>query len=365
MATARSSFRTATTVKNGDGSSTVTEVSRSANGTLLNRLITTTSANGLSRTMQADTNGDGTFEVTTTDVTVVNGDGSRVQTVTERFADGTLKAKSVATISADRKTTTILVDANGDGANERQETFVTQANGTSVQTVSRFNPNGSLLDKVVTTTSDDGLSTTAQFDENGDAVFDLTRANVTVLNDDGSRAQTITERNANTSVRDQIVATSSDDGLSSTLKVDRNGDGVFDLTTASNTVINADGSRTTTVQDRNADNSLRDQSITTVSATGLSATIVTDVNGDGTSDRTLPDVVTLNADGSRTQTITERNANGSLRAQVITKTSADGRTVNITRDVNGDGSLDQTESVVAGSDGMVTRTLEFSMPTAP
>ena len=85
--------RTVTTVKNADGSSTVTETNESADGTLLSKLVTTTSADGLSKTIQADTNGDGTFEVTTTDVTVVNPDTSRVQTVTERFTSGALKSK--------------------------------------------------------------------------------------------------------------------------------------------------------------------------------------------------------------------------------------------------------------------------------
>src|SRR5262249_55058072 len=55
--------------------------------------------------------------------------------------------------SADRKTITIVDDVNGDGANDRQETIVTQMNGTVVDTVSDFNPNGSLLDSLVTTTS--------------------------------------------------------------------------------------------------------------------------------------------------------------------------------------------------------------------
>src|SRR5262249_60074974 len=139
--------------------------------------------------------------------------------------------ESVRTTSADRKTITITQDGNGDGLNDRQETIVMQANGVVVDTVSRLNPNGSLLDKTVTTSSANGLSVTTQFDANGDAVFDLTRTDVTVLNADGSRTRTVTETNANASVRDRMVTTVSATGLSSTAKIDRNGDGVFDLTT--------------------------------------------------------------------------------------------------------------------------------------
>jgi trimeric autotransporter adhesin len=355
--------RTVTTTKNADGSATVTETDTSTDGTLLDKVVTTTSADGLSRTIQADTNGDGTFEVTTTDITVVNPDTSRVQTVTERFTDGTLKAKSVAIISADRKTITITEDVNGDAANDLQETIVTQMNGTVVDTVSRFNPNASLLAKTVTTTSATGLSMTTQVDENGDAVFDVTRTDVTVLGTDGSRTQTITDKNTNNSVRDQIVTTTNATGLSTTAKTDRNGDGIFDLTTTSTTVLNADGSRTTTVQDKNANASLRDQVITTTSANGLSKTRQTDLNGDGTVDRNLTDVVTLNANGSRTETVTERNAgSGSLRSQSITTTSADRRSMTVTRDTNGDGSLDETQSTIIQADGGVVGTLVHLNP---
>jgi trimeric autotransporter adhesin len=354
--------RTVTAVKNADGSSTVTETNESGDGTLLSKLVTATSADGLSRTIQRDSNGDGTFEVTATDITVVNPDTSRVQTVTERFTSGALKSKSVTTISADRKTVTIVEDRNGDGANDRQETIVTQANGTVVDTVSRFNPNGSLLDKSVTTTSANGLSVTSQFDENGDAVFDLTRTDVTVLNDDGSRTATVTDKNANNSVRDQIVTTTGDDGLSTTVKTDRNGDGVFDLTTISNTVLNDDGSRTTTMENKNANNSLRNQSVTTSSTTGLSTTTETDLDGNGTFDRSLTDVVVLNADGSRTRTVKEENGDGSLRSETITTTSADRRSITVTSDTNGDGSLDETQSTVTQADGSVVGTLVHLNP---
>lgn len=354
--------QTVTTVKNANGSSTVTQMDQSADGTLLDKLITTTSADGLSITTQADTNGDGSFEVTTTDVTVVNADGSRLQTITDTYTNGALKAKTTTAISADRKSIIITEDANGDAANDRQETIVTQLNGTVVDTVSRFNPNASLLTKTVTTTTATGLSVTTQVDENGDAVFDLTRTDVTVLGTDGSRTQTITDKNANASVRDQVVTTTNATGLSTTVKTDRNGDGVFDLTTTSTTVLNADGSRTTTVQDKNADNSLRDQVITTTSATGLSTTRQTDLNGDGIIDRILTDVVALNANGSRTETVTETSGSGALRSKTITTTSSDGRSVSMTNDSNGDGSLDVTQSVTTAADGTVTDTLTHLNP---
>ena len=234
---------------------------------------------------------------------------------------------------------------------------MTQTNGAVVDTISRLNPDGSLLDKTVTATSATGLSVTTQFDQNGDAVFDLPRADAVVLNNDGSRTRTITATNANASVRSQVVSTTSATGLASTIKVDVNGDGVFDLTTVSNTVLNSDGSRTETVQDKNANGSLREQVVTATSANGLSTTIQSDLDGNGTVDRVLSDVVALNANGSYTETVTERNGDGSLRAQTITTTSADGRSTTVTRDT--DGKATTTASRRSSSTRQVRRSIRF------
>src|SRR5262249_5535526 len=346
--------RTTATVNNADGSVTTAQTDQSGNGTLIDRAVATTSADGRSTDTQTDLNGDGTIDITRNDVLVINPDGSRAETITDRSASGSLLLQSVRTTSADRKTITITQDGNGDGAIDRQETIVMQANGAVVDTVSHLNPNGSLLDRTVTTTSANGLSATTQFDANGDGVFDLTRTDVTVLNADGSRTRTMTETNANASVRDGMVTTVSATGLSSTVKTDLNGDGVFDLITVSNTVLNSDGSTTQTVQDKNANNTLRDQIVTTTGANGLSTTWQTDLNGDGTVDRVLTDVITLNADGSRTETVTETNGTGGLRAKTITTASADGRSLTVTHDSNGDGHLDDTRTIPPPTSRLVT-----------
>ena len=346
--------QTSTLVTNADGSSTVTEANASANGALIDKIITTTSASGLSKTVQTDKNGDGLIDVTNTDVTVLTTDGGVTETITGVSNSGVLLGKVVKTVSADQKAIAFTRDMNGDGATDGTETIAVQADGRVVDTVSNFAPNGTLKNKSVTTTSASGLSAATQLDVNGDGVYDLTRTNVTVLNTDGSRTETLTDKNANASVRDQFVTTTSANGLSSTVKADLNGDGIFDLTTTSATVLNSDGSRTTTVKDTNANGTLRDQNVTTVSATGLSATTQLDLNGDNVFDRITTDVVTLNADGGKTETVTAANANGGLRSQIVTTASGDGRTVTITRDVNGDGRLDQTETITRAANGTVT-----------
>jgi hypothetical protein len=72
---------------NGSRTETVSDFSQ--NGTLEDQTVTTTSADGLSVTTQVDATGGGTFDVTRTDVTVLNADGSTTETVSDFSANGT------------------------------------------------------------------------------------------------------------------------------------------------------------------------------------------------------------------------------------------------------------------------------------
>src|SRR5262249_35697936 len=144
-----------------------------------------------------------------------------------------------------------------------------------------------------------------------------------------------------------------------TVQTDSNGDGVYDLTTTDVTVLNANGSRTETVTDQNADGSLRDKMVTTTNATGLSQTIQVDSNGDGTFDRTVTDVTVLNADGSRTETVTTVSANGAIISKTVTTMNAYGVPTNTQVDVNGDGVFDRvrTDVAILNADGSLTQTV--------
>src|SRR5262249_38806602 len=186
--------------------------------------------NGLSRTVQSDLDGNGTIDLTTSDVTVINADGSRTETVTDRNGDGSLLDQSTTIYGADGRSRTVPADSNGDGVIDHLETIVVAADDSSVDTVTDTNANGSLRDKTVTTASADGLSRTIQQDSTGDGAFDLTRSDVTVFNADGSHTETITDRNANGSLRDRTIATVSADGLSRTTQSDIFGHGAFDDT---------------------------------------------------------------------------------------------------------------------------------------
>ena len=349
--------RTDVTVLNADGSRTETITDRNANNSLRDKTVITTSANGLSTTTQQDMTGDGNFDLTVTDVTVLGANGSSTETVTGTNPDGSLKAKTVTTVSSDRNTATTQVDSFGDGQFDQVRTRVVSADGSVTATVADYNANGSLNDRTVTTTSASGLSTTTQQDKYGSGTFCETQTDVTVLNADGSRTETISNLNSDNALRDRTIVTISATGLSRTTQWDRNGDGVVDMTRTDVTVLNVDGSRTETVTDRNHDTSLKGRTVTTTSANGLSVTMQVDADGNGSFEQTRTGVTVLNADGSRTETVSGRDGNQTLRNRVTTITSADGNTVSSERDINGDGAVDQTATDVLSANGSRVRTV--------
>lgn len=66
--------------------------------------------------------------------------------------------------------------------------------------------------------------------------------NITALNADGSRVTTVSERNADTTLRDGVLVAISDDGFVTTTQSDINGDGAWDFTTTDTTTFGIDGS---------------------------------------------------------------------------------------------------------------------------
>ena len=327
---------------NADGSTTTTVSDTNQNGSLRDRTITTTSADGHSSSVQSDINGDGVVDLTTTDSLVRNSDASATETLSDQNGNGSLRDKAVTTVSADRNTTTVNRDGNGDGAWDETESIVRNADGVVVDATYEFNPDGSLKDEVVKTVTADGLTKYLQQDVNGDGgytSFDLTTTDSTVLDPGGSSVETITDTNADGSIRGRMVVTTSANGLSKTTQSDLDGNGSFDLTTTDSVVFNADASRTETISELNGNGTLRDKTVITTSGNGLAKTTQLDIDGIGGFDRTQTDVTVINADGSRTETITDRNANGTLRDQKIVSTTPDGN-ISTQLDSNGDGHFD-------------------------
>ncbi|MDU6239399.1 MAG: hypothetical protein E6614_10620, partial [Bradyrhizobium sp.] len=346
------------TVLNADGSRTETSTDLAATGAVIDRTVKTVSANGLSVTTSSDPSGSGTA-VTTTDVTVLNADGGRTETISDIAANGALLDRTVTAISASGESRTVSRDIDGDGHVDQTETILIGADGSRIDTVSDLNSDGSVKDRVVTTTAANGLVATIQRDPTGAGSFAQTETDVVLRKADGSQVETVTCRNADGSVRYRTVTTTSADGLSKTTQFDLAGASRFDQTQTDVTVLNADGSRTETVSTFKADNTLLNRQVKTVSANGLSTTTQWDRTGAGKFDQTATDVTVLNRDGSRTETITDLNADGTPQAQTIVTTSADGRTVTRQTRKTSDSRFDQNQTVVTtkNADGSATQTL--------
>src|SRR5262249_16723788 len=159
-------------------------------------------------TTQSDVTGDGVFDNTRTDVSARNADGSETETITDDHQDGSLADQTVTIISANKLSATTTIDATGDGHTSATQTSVTNADGSATQTVSDFNDDGSQRDQTVTTTTANGLSITTQsetFGAAGAVTSDQTRIDATVLNSNGSRTETVRDLSANNTLVDETV----------------------------------------------------------------------------------------------------------------------------------------------------------------
>ena len=179
------------------------------------------SANGLSITTQQDTVGAGTFDQTRTDVTVINADGSRTETVTDLSANGSLQHETVTTISASglTVTTTTFIDRIRRPSGPRSIRPVLNADGSKTETVTDRSANGSLLDQAIVTTSarppyDQRVTTTAMM---------FNHAETDVVNANGSKVTTVSDFNADGTLKDRTVTTTNADGLSTTTQQDTHG----------------------------------------------------------------------------------------------------------------------------------------------
>jgi hypothetical protein len=131
------------------------------------------------------------------------------------------------------------------------------------------------------------------------------------------------------------------------------------------TALNSDGSRTRTVSDYTFSGALIDQTTTVTAAGGMATTVLHDLNGDGVTDLSAVDSVTINADGTRTETITDYTGgtNGTVRDVTTIHSgiivASAGLETDITRQSNGSVPNYQTETIVPSANRTVTDTTKF------
>lgn len=352
-----------TYVQNADGSTTTATEQLSVNGTLLTKTMVASSADGLTKTTSLDLDGNGTYDNIVTETTTVAADGTRKKTTTETSANGKNLSIVYTTTSADGRTITVESDSDGNGPNETKTvtTSTTAASGDVTLDTIVYNTNASFIkrSKSTTITTANGLSTTVNSDVNADGVIDFTDTDVTVI-DASYRTQTVQHRTKTGTIGtllSQTVTTTSLDGKSITIAEDANGDTKNDsLTTI---VIGTDGKTTNTVSALNSDGSLVRKTITETLAGGLSKTTYTDADGDTVNDLVVTDVISTNADGSRTEIVASKSGNGTLTGKTITTTTANSLTQTVKTDANGDGVYEDTTKsvIVLDSTGKRTETV--------
>lgn len=344
---------------NTDGTTTVTDTAYQGSGTAgankVAQSTTTTSGNGLTVNVQTDANGDGTLDSRTTSVTTVNADGSKTTIVTSFNGAGTVQTgKTVTTVSDDGLTKSVSTFLGNHTTADGSVTEVTALNsdGSSTQTTSVFSGSGALTARTVTTKSGNGLSATVSTDLDGNGTNDVVSVISTAAN--GSVNTVTSTYGAGGVLTARSTKTVSGDGLSTTIATDLDGNGTTDRTQTDVVVLNADGSKTQTRSIFDGTSTLKGKTITTVSADGLSKTTTWDGTGAGSTTRSQTDVQTINADGSTTRTLSNMNANGSLHDKTITTTSVDGLISTTTEDVDGNAVVDHTFKTVQALDGSVT-----------
>ena len=350
-----------TTTTNANGSTTTTQTDTAANGTLLDETLTQLSASGLLKTTSTDTTGAlnagaPVFDKVVADNTVVNGDGSRTETVTSSSTNGTTRAQSITTRAASGPARTVTVYGNGDGAVTQNETVaVNTTTGTVTETVTNLNADSSLNNETVTTTTADGLSKTVQSNttgatSSGAPAFDHTTKNITSTAG-GVSTETITDYGASTSNLIDVTQTvTSADGLTKTVSLDFTGalgvaDGTWDQISVDHTVANADGSLTETVTLSDGAGHTLGQTVTATSADRRTVTTTSTLGTTGLV--TQVEKVVTQSNGWVVDTSTKFDQNGDVLGAAVTTTSADGLTKIVSADIQGQ------SAAAYGSNGLV------------
>lgn len=344
--------------KTVDASGNVTVVTKAndKDGRLASETTRTTRANGLNVTVRFDDNGDGVVDRALTDVTTLAQDGAHTRVETMRNGGGTLLWSRTSDISADGKTTVISRDELGGGYTTERETRIIGSDNSLTTTIAQLAQNGDVINQTSSVLSADRLSRTSYIDANGNGQNERITEHQTIRYADGGRFERDLTWGADWSLlRKEEVAISADN-LTQTRFIDLDGDAIWDNTFTSTVSRNQGGDTTVRETSFSRDGSKFAEMETTTSADGLSRSIREDANGDGTFERSVSDITSISADGTKTTTVTGYSASGNLLSQTTEQRYVDGLTGSNTIDSNGDGHIDQLITVTRAADGTITET---------
>jgi hypothetical protein len=251
---------------------------------------------------------------------VTGADGRRTDTLTARAVDGTLVSQTVSVTSADGSETTTGFDDDGDGlVDRRQVTRDTTTAGGRVTAVRFYDRQGALRGSITTARYNAGALEIVELDRDGDGRADQGQRYEALA--DGSSATTITVLNPDGTIRSVQRTTVSADGLDRVVSEAPVGQTVV-TGTRTLTAYAADGTRTDTATVMNADGTLRAGSVTVTSADGRAKTVSADRDGSGLPDLVQASVLTTDADGRIRSVVTTKSDNATLLWRTMTLSTA-------------------------------------------
>jgi hypothetical protein len=220
-----------------------------------------------------DSNGDGKLTAADADfakfkVMVTNADGSQsVLTLTQlgiteinltadatniQYADGSAVTDQTTFTRANNTTGTVANMVLATEATGHAVTTVVSSdvNGSRVVVNTAYGLDGSIGHITKSVTSTNGLSITNSFDHDGDGVWDQVQGIATTVNA-GIRTETVTNSNGGGILLNRVQTITNATGSSITINRDSTGGGWYDQ--AETRITNGDGSRTFTISDKNAE----------------------------------------------------------------------------------------------------------------
>ena len=207
-----------------------------------------------------------------------------------------------------------------------------------------------MSEKDLTSVSANGLTTLVQRDTMGGGSFN--EQETVTVGPDGSATDAITSTGGTAGLSSGSTRTRDATGLATTVQA--SADGVLDETENLTVTTNADGTITREGSEYNANGALRDRIVEITSANGRTMTSTIDLNGDGIVDETSSDATVFNSDGTTTRTLQTNHSDNSLVSKTIITTSANGLVVTTSEDDDGDGNVDLSVTTSIATTGLKT-----------
>ncbi|MEO9894804.1 MAG: DUF4214 domain-containing protein [Paracoccaceae bacterium] len=305
--------------------STVSET-KNSNGELLSKRTVVVSGNTLTIETNTDLNGDGLDDFIESRIDDASGGYIRSLQYFDIFETKLWQSTTIQ--SANGRLNTTSIDQDGDGLNDRSVSSETTIdNGLELQ-LSDLDSNEVQSALFSSLSIANGMQLIRNYDFDADGSAEIVMTVETTYKSDGSRTDIATETYGQY-VNFVQTTTTSANGLNITNETDHNGDGVADSSERTVETLNADGSRTISTETLLSNGVWQVQSTLSTSANGLTEILSIDKDDDGQDDTVVS--IETGFDGSQTETTQTFQEDGSLENSEVVHTSADGREMTILR----------------------------------